>query len=1148
MTPASPVPRSRQIEAAALCDRPGVVSIADALSLRARQLEDAEVFTFIDSRDREQVRSYAELDAAARRVAAELVDRKAGGEPVLLLFPPGLELIEAFLGCQMAGAIAVPSLPPRRNRQMARLNAIAGGSGCGLVLTSSALEEDVAAWIRSSGGTSGLQWVATDRLDRPPLGAPLVARGHDLAFLQFTSGSTSSPKGVMVSHRNLLYNLEMIKQCFRYGEDDVLVSWLPFFHDMGLIAFILETIYLGARCVLMPPASFVRRPVRWLQAISRHGGTASGAPSFAYQRCLAIDEHELVGVELGTWRLALNAAEPVRYQTMKRFAAKYAPYGFSETSFFPAYGLAEATVCVTGTGRMPPTYLTVDAEALERNEVLMPGPSTRRRQTLVGCGTGRWLEQQLRIVDPETRRPQAPFEIGEIWVAGEHVASGYWRLPAASAETFSGILAESLDAAGPKETEPAARPFLRTGDLGFVDDHGQLFITGRIKDLVIIHGANHYPQDLEATVEAAWPELAPHATAAFTADGPDDRSMLCIVAEVRRTSLRSFDATRAGEVIANRLAKDNDVQVDRVVFLKPHGLPMTSSGKVQRAECRRMLQEGLLPAVGSWPAEPGPACDDASGEPRAMSFLRDQLSQYLDRPASSLPEDEVLSRLGLESVHYHSLVAAARRILGVEVPTGVLLGDPTLSELARALCGHRPSRSTEQADRATDCASIIAAGLERIPQVFTRVDHQQGRAVVIGGRVRHDFASCNYLGLDEHPEVIAAIPEMLSRWGVHPSWTRAVASPAPYLELEERLAKLIGAPEVLVFPNVAMVNLGCLPILAGPRGTIIADTKAHNTIHEACEVARSRGIDYLQFRHGDLDDLRRLLVQQHEHRPLVIALDGVYSMNISYCGLHELAAVAREHEALLYVDDAHGFGILGESPGSPGTGRPYGSSGNGIVRFLGMDCVQHQIVYVAGLSKAYSSHAAFISCLDQRMRSLLQTASTFIFSGPVPVATLASALRGLEVNQREGDVIRERILKLSRRLVDGARAIGLEVDNTGYFPAAFVVVGGMEQAIRACSMAWEHDLLITPGVYPAVPRDRCGLRFAVTALNTEHQVEMALEALARIYSEIVSTSEATVTPAGPQASQDRDASEQSVPAWCRETVGRRSGEGGEHGI
>jgi 7-keto-8-aminopelargonate synthetase-like enzyme/acyl carrier protein len=386
--------------------------------------------------------------------------------------------------------------------------------------------------------------------------------------------------------------------------------------------------------------------------------------------------------------------------------------------------------------------------------------------------------------------------------------------------------------------------------------------------------------------------------------------------------------------------------------------------------------------------------------------------------------------------------------------------------------------------------------LGQLTEFHLNVTQQQHRLLDIDGKKYIDFASCNYLGFDYHPDIMAAIPKMVEKWGVHPSWTRLVASPAPYRELEEQLAQFLKAPATLVFPCIAMLNFGALPILAGANGVILCDSAAHHTVQEACQLAAAKGVTCAHFRSNDLDDLERQLQRYSSKSPKIVAVDGVYSMTANYVDLPGYSRKVKKYDdAFLFVDDAHGFGIIGENPTDT---NPYGHKGNGIVNYFGMDYVEDRVIYIAGMSKAFSSFAAFIVCLNREMEQKLRLSSTYVFSGPIPVASLASSLAGLTVNEKEGDQIRVRLYQLSERLASGARSLGFAVDNYGSFPIVYVVTGAPEATVRALNIAWERGLLVSPGIFPAVSIHHGGLRFSVTAINTEAEIDTALSILEEI--------------------------------------------------
>jgi len=437
-------------------------TLVDLLQSRAATSPARRAYTFLaEDAEREQL-TYAELDVRARALGARLRDAGWAGQPAVLLFPAGLDFVAGFFGCLYGGAVAVPAHPPGSRRNLARLASLVRDARPVVVLTTEAVLERLRGLTAELPELAGLPWIAVDTLCDAPTGwAPASPALEAAAFLQYTSGSTSAPKGVIVSHRNLMHNEEMIRRAFVQSEESVIVGWLPLYHDMGLIGNVLQPLYVGARCVLMSPMDFLTRPARWLETVSRYRATTSGGPSFAYELCARkVAAEERAGLDLTSWRVAFNGAEPVRADTLAAFAAAFAPCGFRPEVFYPCYGLAEATLFVAG-GEVDeaPRVQWFAVAGLERHQASAADDDATVARQLVACGRA-WMGQEIAIVDPETRRRCALEQVGEIWVAGPSVAEGYWRNPAAPERDFRARLAEA----------PEAGPYLRTGDLGFLAD------------------------------------------------------------------------------------------------------------------------------------------------------------------------------------------------------------------------------------------------------------------------------------------------------------------------------------------------------------------------------------------------------------------------------------------------------------------------------------------------------------------------------------------------------------------------------------------------------------------------------------------------------------------------------------------------------
>jgi acyl-CoA synthetase (AMP-forming)/AMP-acid ligase II len=524
--------------------------------------------------------TYGELDRRARTIAGHLGSQLQPGDRALLLFPPTLEFVSAFFGCLYAGVLAVPAYPPSP-RTVGRLLAIVRDAEPATVLTSSSIGPMVRAGLMEYSDFGSIPVIETDLLEEGIVRwEPPEIDGATVAFLQYTSGSVGTPKGVMVHHAALLHDERMISRAFGTGDDLVGVSWLPLYHDMGLIGQVLQPVFLGARSYLMSPIEFLKRPVTWLRAVTHFRANTSGGPNFGYERCVRkITQEDRRSLDLSSWKVAYNGAEPLRAETFQRFAETFAECGFRAEALYPCYGLAEATLLVTGKpSHEAPTIRSFDIAALENEDRAVPslGPGSR---ALVSSGRP-WIDQRIVIVDPVAHTEREPGRVGEIWVAGGNLAAGYWKRPVESEEVFGARLAGS-----------DGQAFMRTGDLGFVLD-GELYVTGRIKDLIIIRGRNFYPQDIERTVEEADPHVRAGCGAAFGIE-VEGEERLVVVTEVEENG-ETLDVDTVLEAIRLSVVTTHQIRA-HVVVLVPRGeIPKTSSGKLQRALTRQRYLDGSL--------------------------------------------------------------------------------------------------------------------------------------------------------------------------------------------------------------------------------------------------------------------------------------------------------------------------------------------------------------------------------------------------------------------------------------------------------------------------------------------------------------------------------------------------------------------------
>jgi amino acid adenylation domain-containing protein/thioester reductase-like protein len=568
-------------------------NLIDLLQWKAGEQPDRLIFRFIQDDDSDPVTiTFSELDRRARAIGAWLESFGASGERALLLYPPGLDYIAAFCGCLYAGVTAVPAYPPRLNRPVPRIQSIVSDSQASFALTTSKILHNIEQRFEHAPMLAALHWLNTEQVSagieadwRHPNISP-----ETLAFLQYTSGSTSQPKGVMLTHGNLMHNMKAIRHGFQIDSSGVAAFWLPSYHDMGLIGGILEPIYSSIPSTLMSPVSFLQRPFRWLDAISRYKATITGAPNFAYDLCVdRISPEQIETLDLSSLSLTFCGAEPIRPETLERFARTFAGCGFRKASFYPCFGMAESTLLVSGgDGPAEPRTLTVDRKSLERDHIIEVPLAHVDSLTMVNCGHS-IIDQKIVIVNQNTMEKCDSDQVGEIWVSGPSVAQGYWGLEEETRKTFHAVVAGAGEG-----------HFLRTGDLGFLHN-GELFVTGRLKDLIIIHGSNHYPQDIELTVESAHIALQPGAGAAFSITEAG-REQLVIVQEVTRQN-RQPDVHEVVSAIRQAVAEKHDLQIFAIVLVKPMSIPKTSSGKIQRRACRNAFLENSLEIVGQWNAK-----------------------------------------------------------------------------------------------------------------------------------------------------------------------------------------------------------------------------------------------------------------------------------------------------------------------------------------------------------------------------------------------------------------------------------------------------------------------------------------------------------------------------------------------------------------
>jgi 8-amino-7-oxononanoate synthase len=1105
----------------------GPSTLVELLRHRARCQPQDTAFTYLVDGEHEEVHlSYSELDRQARAIGAWLEAQDLAGERALLLYPAGLEFIAAFFGCLYGGVIAVPVYPPRRNRSLNRIQAIADDAGAKIALTTDVVLDRILPLIDETPHLKQLTWLATchvpagteESWDMPDV------HGDTLAFLQYTSGSTGTPKGVVLNHANLVHNSALIAHAYEHTRIGTGVFWLPSYHDMGLIGGILQPMYVGRPNVLMSPMTFLQKPFRWLSAITRYRGTTCGGPNFAYDLCVRkITDEQKKTLDLSSWKVAFNGAEPVRAETLDAFCEAFEPCGFRREAFYPCFGLAEATLIVSG-GFVndPPIVRAFDADGIAHRKVIEKRPHDPGSRLLVGCGRN-LPDQKIVIVDPDTCIPCEPGYIGEIWVRGPSMAQGYWQRPDATETTFHAKLKTTGEG-----------PFMRTGDLGFLQD-GELFVTGRVKDLIIIHGVNYYPQDIELTVHRSHPRLRLDCGAVFAVE-KDGREQLVVVQEIERS--KHADLQAVYDAILRAVAAEHELAVDSIVLLKAGSIPKTSSGKIQRHACRADFLSGSLESVGTWTTADGPPRPSQT-EPAAHAEKSKSVESVEKAPApeksptpspvsEATPQfvpprgtvaevvleeiqrvgkdrtkgmtlDSPIVETGMDSLERMEIVASLEERFGGRFPEDILPELETTRQLIAAVEKYLGNQLRQRK----------ASNGEVVPDAYYRIDkfpeylrlrqsldlaeslpfgnpffsvHEgiTNNRTTIGGKSLINFSSYNYLGFSGDPAVSQAAKEAIDRYGTSVSASRLVSGQKPiHVELEKSLAKFFGLEDAIVFGGGHATNESVVGHLMGPGDLILHDGLAHNSIVQGAILSGARRRPFV---HNDYREADRLLAEyRHEYRRVLIAVEGVYSMDGDSPDLPKFIEVKNRHKAMLMVDEAHSLGVLGKT-------------GRGIAEHFGVDPRDVEI-WMGTLSKTLGSFGGYITGAKSLVEYLRYTAPGFVFAAgmnPPTAAAALAALRMLEKQPERVERLRENSALFLRLCKERGMNTGMSKD-TAVIP---IILGNSMHALMLSQAMLTRGVHAMPILHPAVEESAARLRFFITALHTPEEIRSTVDALA----------------------------------------------------
>ncbi len=1154
---------------------PDIVDLVGLLRQRATTLGQQRAFTFlIDGEQQREHLTYAQLDARARAIAGYLQSRGMAGQQALLLYPSGPQFIAAFFGCLYAGVVAVPAYPPRRNRNLERIRSIIGDCQPQICLTTDDVLARIEPVFSDAPDLAALEWKCTREL-----GEAEAAQWTDpeidpftLAFLQYTSGSTGAPKGVMVSHGNLLHNTQLISRSYQTRPDGMGVTWLPLYHDMGLIGGILQPIYFGRPTHVMTPTHFLQKPLRWLRALSDTGASISGGPNFAYDLCVErITADEKKSLDLSQWEIAFNGAEPVRADTIERFTKAFAPCGFRPEAFYPCYGLAEATLMVTGGDKwLAPPIRAFDAAKMNEGVAETVEAGAEGSVRLVSSGHSA-PDQEVVITDPETLAEQLPGNVGEIWVRGPSVAQGYWGREDATRETFGAHLADGRG------------PFMRTGDLGcfHVGANGtpELFVNGRLKDLIILRGVNHYPQDIERTVEEAHESLPVGAGAAVSV-GVDGAEQLVIVQEAPRD--RDADLAEVCAAIRSQLGKIHEVSPREVVLIKPNSIPKTSSGKIQRHASRIAYEAGELEvvAVGKTdgsvevhrerrrrdhddaPVVKAPAKPQAKVEVATSAGAATSSDGIVDRVmavvrsvaqerAANLSLDTDIAGMGLDSLERMEIVAALEQEFGGRFNEEAILSMETCRDVVKQvrvlLNLPEGNDSAPEGNRVGESSR----GSTLPPPTPAGQANRVSGNVSLTPKAKKEVAASDYI-----------FAESAEYRRLKQTMELATASGLknPYFTQHEGITNdttTIGGKKYINFCSYNYLGMSAEPsvIDAGQQALeqYGASTSAsrvvsgEKTIHRELEkaIADFIGVDDAivmasghctnesvighLFGPGDL-----ILHDALAHNSIIQgcklsgALRRAFPHNDAVaCGKlleqyrHEYRKVLIVIEGVYSMDgdyadirpfvelkEKHKTYLMIDEAHSIGT---MGPTGRGMSEFWNVDPARVDL-WMGTISKGLGSCGGYIAAKREIIEYLKYTAPTFVFSGGVSPANTGAALAALRLLDAEP----ERVAKLhanAELFLMLAKKAGF---NTGPAKGTAIIpiITGDSRMALAMSMAmFERGVNVQPILHPAVEEAAARLRFFVTSAHSEEQIRRTIDLLVESRDDVVKK----LATAGPAA-------------------------------
>ncbi|MDI9819336.1 MULTISPECIES: aminotransferase class I/II-fold pyridoxal phosphate-dependent enzyme [unclassified Legionella] len=1068
---------------------------------------DKIAITFLNEKKEAIDISYSELMKKINGVGNAILESTHNGAPVLLLYTPGINFIVAFLACLYTNRLAIPAYPPINFSAVSRLESIIRNSNPALILSEETILKNLKKiplikylllpYIKKKVlrafhvpdnivflFESVSQMMATDSLSDDQANFD-VAKIEGPAFIQYTSGTTSNPKGVLISHSNIADNLHLIREAFNIHSESKGFIWLPPYHDMGLIGGILVPLYHCIPVVLTSPLNFIKNPNLWLESISKYRATISGGPNFAYNLCnrRTSDEY-LERLDLSSWEIAFCGAEPINAETMNHFVRKFKACGFKPTALIPCYGNAESTLIVSSTNYNEHlNVVKINRDSLSNGQVVFD--SSHNSVSVVDCGMPLL---NVKIASTETGEFLQEKQIGEILINGNSVSSGYWNDQ------------QKTDAAF--KVAPDGNRYYHSGDLGFLSE-GKLFISGRMNDLIIIGGRNYFAHEIESIVHVCSPDIRQGCCVAYESF-ESGISQLALAIEVK-----SGKEDHYPDLVRHIMLEVNQyfgISVAEIKLLKPHSILKTTSGKLQRyqtvkhiethPECVLFHFNNHLPQDGraEVPVKPAPEHKKChyEGKKRAkliertiIELVNANYSQLLKcKPNTSL------ERLGLDSIMYIKLLSSLKQRLSLEFEVNdiVVNKNQTIRTLAKEI-----ARLTQESKRITRLEQLpkIKNLLERHSDLVEKNYHQlfmrafEGPAnsiISLDGKPFINFASYNYLGLSDDKEMKQFIKDNVDRYGSSASASRLVAGNRVLTErLEQELAQFVGYPDAILFTAGYQTVVSTITHLFGHNDAIIYDELVHNS---SLLGAYYSGAELYTFKHNDPESLHnQLALLANKFEKILIITEGVFSMDGDIAPIDKIIALKKEYGCFLMIDEAHSLGVIG-------------NTGRGVIEYFQQSPEDIDII-IGTLSKAFSSCGGFVCASRELIQYMKFSAPGFVFSAGITPANAAAALYALQRIKKEPQLI-QRMQHNADYFLKQANTLGLDTGESRNTPIVPVIIKDSNKTLEASYQLFCEGIYAPPIIAPGVTEEQARIRFFITALHQKEQLDFCIEELARI--------------------------------------------------